>query len=68
MANLQIGRDLMATAERQIRDALSNTNSGDGASRILSAYQILASEAEKDAFVAVLASRVSINHLRFGER
>lgn len=62
MADLQIGRDLMAAAEKQIRDALSHGS--DGAARILSAYQHLSGDAERDAFVAVLATRVTVSHLR----
>jgi hypothetical protein len=60
MSILQAERDLMCSAEKAIRNALAQESPGLAMSLILDAYSRLPSTAEKHAFVAVLASRVSI--------
>ncbi len=57
---LQNEREMMGVAERKIRDSLINESPGVAASSILQDYINLSSDAERMAFVTVLASRLAI--------
>jgi hypothetical protein len=61
MYDLLGGRDLMAVAEKSIRDCLANVSPGEGASAILRQYQYLRSPSERNAWIAVLATQSAIN-------
>jgi hypothetical protein len=60
---LQNERQLMRQAETKIRDALANESPGVATSDILQDYTNLTTEAEKVAFVSVLATRLAIKHV-----
>lgn len=60
MQDIRFGRDLMARAEEQIREACAPLSPGERASNFSHAYGRLSSEVERVAFVAVLASKVAV--------
>lgn len=62
---LQTERDLMCLAEAKIRSALANESPGLATSGILQDYASLSSDAERAAFVAILASRLAIRTIVF---
>jgi len=64
MRDLQIERELMAGAESKIRAALSDRSPGETTSALVRAYASLCSEAQRTAFVSVLASRLAVNAYR----
>ena len=62
---LQLQRDLMAQADKKIREVLARHSPGEATALIFSAYRNLDNTDERNAFVSVLASRVAVaEHLR----
>jgi len=64
MASLQAAQDLMNAAEAKITTCFTRCAPGEAASNLLSAYQILRTPVEWDAFVAILALYVAISRCR----
>jgi hypothetical protein len=64
MLDLQAERGLMQSAEAKIRVALTEASPGQAASAITDKFCELQDSAARQAFVAVLASRVAIQQFR----
>jgi len=60
ISDLQKERDLMRVSDGQISEALALKSPGRAASEIANAYLRLQSNAERQAFVAVLGSRLAV--------